>query len=296
MKRIALFGLAALMFIGELRASQSAFVVRDGVAAYAGMDDQAAPVATFMRNQKVAVLEKYSVQSGKWSKVQLSGGRVAYIKNNDLIDRPLEKIIGGKGLVPVPAANQSVERIKGNFLFLSEKRNGVSVEVSLDEQPDSLQLVIGVENNSLEAVTVDSEKVFLVNANNRALLRRTDQEVPIVLYGASKALVNSMGARPKYSVEPDGLGGYRIREDGFDQTVNQFAASLRTWKNQRDARKALEEMERDLETEHYLADEIIQPKSFVLRRVIFEPLYASTADPMRVLLSLNDQLFIFQFQ
>jgi len=124
MKRIALFGLAALMFIGELRASQSAFVVRDGVAAYAGMDDQAAPVATFMRNQKVAVLEKYSVQSGKWSKVQLSGGRVAYIKNNDLIDRPLEKIIGGKGLVPVPAANQSVEGSRG--IFCSSLKNATA--------------------------------------------------------------------------------------------------------------------------------------------------------------------------
>ena len=51
MKRIALFCLAALMFIGELRAGQSAFVVRDGVAAYAGMDDKAAPVATYKRNQ-----------------------------------------------------------------------------------------------------------------------------------------------------------------------------------------------------------------------------------------------------
>ena len=150
--------------------------------------------------------------------------------------------------------------------------------------------MIGVENNSLEAVTVDSEKVFLVNANNRALLRRTDQEVPIVLYGASKALVNSMGARPKYSVEPDGLGGYRIREDGFDPTVNDFARSIQTRKNQREARKTLEEIE------HYLRDEIIQPKSFVVRRVVFEPLYFSTAKPMQVLLSVNDQLFMFQFQ
>ena len=290
MKRIALFCLAALMFIGELRAGQSAFVVRDGVAAYAGMDDKAAPVATFKRNQKVEVSEKYSVQAGKWSKVQLSGGRVAYIKTDDLIDRPPEKIVGGKGLVPIPTANQSVERIKGNFLFLAEKRNGVSVEVSLDEQSDSLQLVIGVENNSLEPVELDSEEVFLVSANNRALLRRSDEEVPIVLYGASKALVTSVRARPNYSIDPDTLGEYRIREEGFDQTVNDFARSIQTRKNQREARKTLEEIE------HYLRDEIIQPKSFVVRRVVFEPLYFSTAKPMQVLLSVNDQLFMFQFQ
>ena len=290
MKRIALFCLAALMFIGELRAGQSAFVVRDGVAAYAGMDDKAAPVATFKRNQKVEVSEKYSVQAGKWSKVQLSGGRVAYIKTDDLIDRPPEKIVGGKGLVPIPTANQFVERIKGNFLFLAEKRNGVSVEVSLDEQSDSLQLVIGVENNSLEPVELDSEEVFLVSANNRALLRRSDEEVPIVLYGASKALVTSVRARPNYSIDPDALGEYRIREEGFDQPVNDFARSIQTRKNQREARKTLEEIE------HYLRDEIIQPKSFVVRRVVFEPLYFSTAKPMQVLLSVNDQLFMFQFQ
>ena len=212
------------------------------------------------------------------------------IKTDDLIDRPPEKIVGGKGLVPIPTANQSVERIKGNFLFLAEKRNGVSVEVSLDEQSDSLQLVIGVENNSLEPVELDSEEVFLVSANNRALLRRSDEEVPIVLYGASKALVTSVRARPNYSIDPDALGEYRIREEGFDQPVNDFARSIQTRKNQREARKTLEEIE------HYLRDEIIQPKSFVVRRVVFEPLYFSTAKPMQVLLSVNDQLFMFQFQ
>src|SRR5438093_13766447 len=111
MKRIALFCLAALMFIGELRAGQSAFVVRDGVAAYAGMDDKAAPVATFKRNQKVAVSEKYSVQAGKWSRVQLSGGRVAYIKTDDLLDAPRETNVAGEGWVPIPTASPSVERL-----------------------------------------------------------------------------------------------------------------------------------------------------------------------------------------
>ena len=106
MNRIAFVVLAAFVFIGELRASQNAFPVRDGVAAYAGMDDKGAPVATFMRNQKVQVLEKYTGQAGKWSKVQLSKGHFAYIESDDLADKPHE-------LTPEEISAALVARLKG---------------------------------------------------------------------------------------------------------------------------------------------------------------------------------------
>lgn len=88
MNRIVLFALVMFCFIGVLSANQNAFAVRDGVAAYSDMDDKAAPIMTFMRNQKVDVVEKYRLTTGQWSKVQLSKGHFVYIKTADLADKP----------------------------------------------------------------------------------------------------------------------------------------------------------------------------------------------------------------
>jgi hypothetical protein len=87
MKRIVLFALVVFSFVGVLSA-QSAFVVRDGVVAYSAMDDKAAPVVTFMKKQKLEVVEKYRLATGQWSKVQVSKGHFAYIKTAELADKP----------------------------------------------------------------------------------------------------------------------------------------------------------------------------------------------------------------
>ena len=86
MKRIVLFALVVFSFVGVLSA-QSAFVVRDGVVAYSDMDDKAAPVMTFMKKQKVEVVETYKLVTGQWSKVQVSKGHFAYIKAAELADK-----------------------------------------------------------------------------------------------------------------------------------------------------------------------------------------------------------------
>jgi hypothetical protein len=70
----------------------SASGVREGVAAYPAPDDQTSPIV-ITKNEKVEVVETYRLSTGEidWVKVQMSKGRVAYMKNADLFKIHFER-------------------------------------------------------------------------------------------------------------------------------------------------------------------------------------------------------------
>lgn len=195
-----------------------------------------------------------------------------------------------KNLVAVLQKNQTIDKIE-KTAFVKEIKDGILVEARLAENDGTFTAIFGIENKSRLAVGIDPEKLFLINANDKSLYRYDEASLRMALFGSTKTTPSTKDTT-KYTVRSDGQGGYQVERDPLAQAGNDIGASIAAWRTRRDARKAIEDIEKS-----YARYEMVKPGDFTVRKVMFEPIAVSSARPLRFVISIYEgPAFVFVFK
>ena len=141
-----------------------------------------------------------------------------------------DAVAGQKMLRPVPSEGQTVSVEKDTKVpIVAQTINGLYVQASVVQHGDLFKVGLILVNRGTQPITVEQEKMFVLNAYDRQLYRFPDYEIK-----AGWARLESLPTPPPppprryYSIEPAGTSTYTVVDMGSGYySVSGFSSSYR---------------------------------------------------------------------
>jgi hypothetical protein len=225
-----------------------------------------------------------------------------------------DAVAGQKMLKPVRSEGQtvSVER-ETKIPIVTHTINGIYVQASVVQHGDLFKVGLILVNRGTQPITVEQEKMFVLNAYDRQLYRFPDYEIK-----AGWARLASLPTPPPpaprryYSIEPEGLSTYTVVDmgsgyysvSGFSSSYRveehydysaalgyMIGASIRHSLDRRKARKQIEALD-----QYYFRNQQLAPGQQTEGMLFFEAIAVSNRTPVKLVVFVEGTRFQFVFQ
>jgi hypothetical protein len=231
-----------------------------------------------------------------------------------VLSTALGAVAGQKMLRPVPSEGQTVSVEKDTKIpIVAQTINGLYVQASVIESGDLFKVGVILVNRGTRPITVEQEKMFVLNAYDRQLYRFPDYEIK-----AGWARLASLPTPPPppprryYSIEPQGTSTYTAVDMGSGYySVSGFSpsyrvdehydysgtlgyvigASIRHALDRRKARKEIEALD-----QYYFRNQQLAPGQQAEGMIFFQAIAVSNRTPLKLILFAEDARFQFVFQ